>query len=131
VGEPALLPLLYEEDVVVSERQKSGFAHANAGEMHVYISLGIDKKLRIEGLAREVVRRVQHMRKEQGLRFEDEVAVEYSAHRDIEEAITSYRSHISHETHARSVDRNPSIEGARKWTVDKMPLELLVKRAER
>ena len=122
---------LYEEDVVVSERQKRGFAHANSGEMHVYISLGVDKKLRVEGLAREVVRRVQHMRKEQGLRFEDEVVVEYSAHRDIEEAITSYKSHISHETHARSVDRNHSMECAKKWTVDKMPLELLVKRAER
>jgi isoleucyl-tRNA synthetase len=122
---------LYEEDVVVSERQRRGYAHASTGEVHVYISLGVDKKLRIEGLAREVIRRVQHMRKEQGLQFEDEVDVEYSAHPEIETAIMSYESHISQETHARSLARNPSIEGARKWAVDKMPLELSVKRAAR
>ena len=122
---------LYEEDVIVSERQKSGYAHASVGAVHVYISLDVDPKLRIEGLAREAIRRVQHMRKEQGLQFEDEVEVEYRAHPDIETAIVSYKSHISHETHARSVKRNPSLEGARKWTVDKMPLELSVKRVGR
>mgnify|MGYP001091557090 CR=1 FL=1 len=58
----------------------------------------------------------------------NEVEVEYRAHPDIETAIASYKSHISQETHARSVKRNPSLEGARKWTVDKMPLELSVKR---
>lgn len=119
---------LYEEDVVVSERQKSGYAHASIGEMHVYISLGVDKRLRLEGLAREVIRRVQHMRKEQGLEFEDEVDVEYTAHPDIEAAIVSHSIHISHETHARSLVRKSSPEGAKTWTVDKMPLDLLVKR---
>ncbi len=120
---------LCEEDVVVSERQKSGYAHASAGDIHVYISLGVDKRLKIEGLAREVIRRIQHMRKEQGLRFEDEVEVGYSAHPDIEAAIASYRPHICNETHARSVEKSSSTDGAKSWTVDKMPLELTVRKA--
>lgn len=122
---------LHEEDVVVSERQRRGYAHASVGEMHVYIKLSVDKKLRIEGLAREVIRRVQHMRKEQGLQFEDEVDVEYDGHPDIEAAISSYRTHISHETHARSFAKSPSPEGAKRWTVDKMSLELSVKKVAR
>ena len=119
---------LYEEDVTVSERQKSGYAHANVGDIHVYISLEVGENLRIEGLAREVIRRVQHMRKEQGLQFEDPVAIEYSAHPDIETAIESYKSHISHETHALSISRNEHLEGAHKWVVNKKPLELVVRR---
>ncbi|MGD9962292.1 MAG: isoleucine--tRNA ligase [Thermoplasmata archaeon] len=122
---------LYEEDVVVSERQKGGYAHASAGDVHVYMSLAVDKKLRIEGLAREVIRRIQHMRKEQGLQFEDEIEVGYDAHPDIEAAIASYRPHIANETHARSVEKAPSEEGAKSWTVDKMPLELTVRKAGR
>jgi len=120
---------LSEEDVVVSEKQKRGFAHAASGDVHVYISLEVDKRLRIEGLAREVIRRIQHMRKQQGLQFEDQVDVMYSAHPDIELAISSYRPHICNETHARKVERAVSSESATRWTVDKMPLELTVKRA--
>ncbi len=117
------------EDVVVSERQKRGFAHASSGDVHVYMSLEVDKKLRLEGLAREVIRRIQHMRKQQGLQFEDLVEVEYVAHPDIEAAIASYRPHICNETHARRVEKAGSSEGATRWTVDKMPLDLTVKRA--
>jgi len=119
---------LYEEDVLVSERQKSGYAHASIGDVHVYVSLAVDKKLRIEGLARDVIRRIQHMRKEQGLRFEDEVDVGYSAHPEIENAIDSYSTHICHETHARALVKGPHTDGSRKWVVDKMPLELSVRR---
>jgi isoleucyl-tRNA synthetase len=119
---------LFEEDVIVLERQKSGYAHASQGEIHVYISLAVDKKLRIEGLSREVIRRVQHMRKEQGLQFEDEVDVTYRAHPDIEAAIASHRPHISNETHARKFEKGDVPEGSRRWTVNKMPLELCVKK---
>ncbi len=120
---------LYEDDVLVSERQRRGYAHANIGDVHVYISLAVDKKLRIEGLVRDVIRRIQHMRKEQGLRFEDEVEVGYSAHPEIENAISSHSDHICHETHARALARVPQSEVSRKWVVNKMPLELTVRRA--
>ncbi|MEW5748077.1 MAG: isoleucine--tRNA ligase [Candidatus Thermoplasmatota archaeon] len=120
---------LTEEDVLVSERQKGGYAHASAGDIHAYMSLAVDRRLRLEGLSREVIRRVQHMRKEQGLEFEDEVVVEYSAHPDIEAAISSHMEHIRHETHARALTRSEPAEGAVKWTVDRMPLELVVRKA--
>ncbi len=122
---------LCEDDVIVSERQRGGYAHSSSGDIHVYISLAVDRKLRLEGLAREFIRRVQHMRKEQGLEFEDEVDVEYSAHPDIEAAVSSHMMHICHETHARAVVRSQSPDGARKWTVDRMPLELAVRKAGR
>lgn len=122
---------LCEEDVIISERQKSGYAHASVGEVHVYMALSVDRRLRLEGLAREVIRRVQHMRKEQGLQFEDEVDVEYSADPDIEAAISSHLDHIRQETHARALVKAQPPNGARKWTVDRMSLEISVRKAER
>jgi isoleucyl-tRNA synthetase len=119
---------LREEDVIISERQKSGYAHASLDEIHVYISLTVDKRLKIEGLAREVIRRVQHMRKEMGLQFEDAIDVEFRGHNDIETAIASHQAHISHEIHARSVVKNENLEGGTKWTVNKMLLELAVRK---
>jgi isoleucyl-tRNA synthetase len=119
---------LAEEDVIVSETDKPGYSHASVDDIHIYIELEITQNLKLEGLAREVIRRIQHMRKEQGLRFEDPVDVVYSGHRDLETAISSHRSHIMIETHANSVTKGES-DDARQWTVNKMPLALSVRKA--
>ncbi len=119
---------LAEEDVIVSETDKPGYSHASVDEIHVYVELEITQNLKLEGLAREVIRRIQHMRKEQGLRFEDPVDVVFSGHRDIETAISSHRSHIMLETHAVSVTKGESDDG-KQWTINKMPLALSVRKA--
>ena len=118
-----------EEDVVVYEKDKPGFSHATIGELHAYISLEVTQNLKLEGLAREVIRRIQHMRKEQGLQFEDPVDVKYSGHPDIEMAISSHKDRMMHETHARLLEHSSPSEDAKKWIVNKMPLQLTVKRS--
>jgi len=120
---------LTEEDVVISEKEKPGFSHASVGDLHVYIALEVTQNLKLEGLSREVIRRVQHMRKEQKLEFEDPVIVEFRGHHDLETAISAHREHIVHETHARALTKVPELEGGQKWMINKMPLELLVKKA--
>lgn len=120
---------LTEEDVIISEKEKPGFSHANIGDTHVYVALEITQNLKLEGLAREVIRRIQHMRKEQNLRFEDPVEVLYSGHRDVETAIHSHMQHIMHETHSTSLSKSSTVEGAQKWVINKMPLELVVRKA--
>lgn len=117
---------LTEEDVIVSEKDKEGYAHSNVGDIHVYIGLEVTQNLKIEGLAREVIRRVQQMRKDENLEFETPVTVEYSAHPDIELAISSHMAHVIHETHAKALIRKDTIEGGRKWSVNRMPLVLKV-----
>jgi isoleucyl-tRNA synthetase len=119
---------LSEEDVVITEKEKPGFSHASVGDMHVYVALEITQNLKLEGLAREVIRRVQHMRKEQKLDFEEPVLVEFSGHPDIELAISSHKTHIMRETHARDLTKKSPIEGGVKWTINKLPLELSVRK---
>jgi len=119
---------LAEEDVIVSETDKPGYSHASVDEIHVYVELEITQNLKLEGLAREVIRRIQHMRKEQGLRFEDPVEVVFSGHRDIEIAISSHKSHIMLETHAKSITKGDPVDG-KQWTVNKMSLALSVRKA--
>ena len=120
---------LTEEDVTITEKEKPGYSHANVGEIHVYVALEVTQNLKLEGLAREVIRRVQHMRKDQKLEFEELVLVEYHGHPDLELAISSHKTHILHETHARDMVRKSPIEGGVKWTINKLPLELSVKKA--
>jgi isoleucyl-tRNA synthetase len=119
---------LTEGDVIVTERSPEGFSHANVGDIHVYIKLDVSQKLRLEGLSREVIRRIQHMRKSQGLRFEDPVSVEYSGHHDIESAVSAHREHIMHETHADTMEKTPPSEGSQHWSINGTPLDLKVTR---
>jgi len=118
---------LAEEDVVITEKEKPGFSHADVGNVHVYIALEVTANLQLEGLAREVIRRVQHMRKEQKLDFDTPVVVVYSGHQDIERAIIAHLAHILHETHAKVFEKSAQIENGTKWSINKMPLELEVK----
>ena len=97
--------------------------------MHVYISTPIRPKLRLEGLSREVTRRIQHMRKELGLEFGEQIVVEYSAHDDIERAISSYQDTIEKDTNAKSFFRMSVVDGGKKWIINKMPFEASVKKA--
>jgi len=120
---------LAEEDVLVIERQKSGFSHASVGDVHVYVSLEMDKKLKMEGLAREVIRRIQHMRKEMGLSYDDSVAVEYSGDPEIEAAVSAHKIHIQHETHAENLTRNPNLVEPRRWTVNKKQFDIAIRRS--
>ncbi len=120
---------IFEEDVIVTEREREGFSHAEVGGVHVFVETAVPKKLMLEGLSREVVRRVQHMRKEMGLEFGERVHIEYSAHPDIEAAISAYDVHIKEETNAVTLARLEGSEAGTRWTVNKMPLVLSVKRA--
>ncbi|OGS42157.1 MAG: isoleucine--tRNA ligase [Euryarchaeota archaeon RBG_16_62_10] len=120
--------VLSEEDVIVSEKEKPGYSHASVGDIHVYVALEVTQNLKLEGLSREVIRRIQQMRKELGLEFEEPVEVDYRGHPDIELAMSSHKSHIMHETHARALTRKEPLEGARTWAINKLQVELLVRR---
>ena len=120
---------IFEDDVVVTEREKPGYAHAGFGTVHVYVSTSVRPKLKLEGLAREVTRRIQHMRKELALEYGEPIIVEYSAHPDIAHAISSYEEMVVRETNARSLARKDHLDGGRKWTINKMPFEATVKKA--
>jgi len=121
--------VLSEEDVIVTEKERPGYSHASIGDMHVYVALEVTQNLKLEGLSREIIRRIQHMRKQLKLEFEDPVDIEYSGHSDLETAISAHKSHIMHETHANSMMKKESPEDAQKWLVNKMPLELAVRRS--
>ena len=119
---------LTEEDVIISEKEKIGYSHSQVGDVHAYVALEVTRNLQLEGLARELIRRIQQMRKEQRLEFEDAVDVEYAGHSDLETALSSHAEHIKHETHARNLTKRERLEGAQKWVINKMPIELAVRK---
>jgi len=85
-------------EVLASTEPVSGLAVA----ADKYTTVGIDStltpELRLEGLAREVVRRIQDMRKKAGFNIEDRITTWYQAEGELAEVFQHWGDYIASET---------------------------------
>ncbi|MBE0519047.1 MAG: isoleucine--tRNA ligase [Thermoplasmata archaeon] len=84
-----------------------------------YVDLEETPALEAEGFARETIRRIQQMRKDMGLNVEEFIRVEIECSRKIENAIESWKDHISRETRAKRLEvaNSPRGEYIVEWNV--------------
>lgn len=71
-GATALIEL---EDVEIYSEDIPGWSVANAGTLTVALDLTITEELRLEGMAREIIRSIQQMRKDSGFEITDRIIV--------------------------------------------------------
>ncbi len=96
------------EDVEIRRTEREGIAVANEGDITVALDLQLDDGLVREGLAREIVNRLQGMRKDAGLQVDDRIVVCYEAPAAISTAIEQYGTYISDEVLATSLRSEPT-----------------------
>jgi isoleucyl-tRNA synthetase len=91
-------------DVVVEREVKGDWLVQSAGHSVVALDPALDEELRREGLAREVVNRVQRLRKEAGYDYATRIAVSISGAPEILAAAGAHGNFIAGETLARRLD---------------------------
>ncbi|MXZ37037.1 MAG: hypothetical protein F4Z19_02040 [Holophagales bacterium] len=89
---------LQPEEVEVRLEERPGVAVHGDSELLVALDVELDDELIAEGLAREVVHRVQNRRRAADLDYADRIAVRYRAAEDVEAAIDTHRDWIRGET---------------------------------
>ncbi|MFN2543113.1 MAG: isoleucine--tRNA ligase [Actinomycetota bacterium] len=94
------------EDVNLTQETLEGWGVAAEGGVTVALDLDLTPDLRLEGLAREVVRLVQDARKAAGLDVTDRIALGLEAEGDLAEAIGRHRDTIAAETLAVEVTKS-------------------------
>jgi isoleucyl-tRNA synthetase len=85
-------------DIQVQTAPRAGFAKAEEGGYCVAICTEISAELRQEGLAREIVRRIQTMRKDADFRIEDTITTYYQATASVAAVLESWAEYIRQET---------------------------------
>jgi len=70
------------EQVQVIEEQVTGWQVSTSGHYSVALDLAVDESLRLEGLARELVRALNELRKRRDLRLDDRIALRLALTRD-------------------------------------------------
>jgi len=106
-------------DVQIESEPREGFAVQSEGALTVGLDLAIDDELRDEGFAREMINKIQFMRKDAGFEVVDRITVHYEATPLLTGAIERYASRIAGETLADAITagREPG-EVSRDWDVN-------------
>ena len=86
------------EDVLIQRSQREGLLVESSGSVTIALDTQLNESLIKEGLAREFVNKVQHMRKEQDLAVMDRIVIRYKSSDIVGKAIDVYRDFVCTET---------------------------------
>lgn len=86
------------EDVEIQSKDLPGWQVAMQGGITVALDVQITRELELEGLARELVNKIQQLRKDTGLEVSDRIEIVLNAGADIVETINTFNGYICGET---------------------------------
>ncbi|TXC85336.1 isoleucine--tRNA ligase [Luteibaculum oceani] len=92
------------EDVEISTKDIPGWRVASEGGITVALDLEISEELKREGIARELVNRIQNFRKEKGLEVTDRIMVKIQEHGDLAAAVNANKDYICSEVLADELE---------------------------
>ncbi|NJB84576.1 isoleucyl-tRNA synthetase [Lewinella marina] len=87
-----------------------GWKVASDGELTIALDVNVTPELAREGLARELVSRIQNLRKDTGLEVTDRIDIRLSAPEAVREAVAAHRNYLMEETLADSLDFTESVD---------------------
>jgi isoleucyl-tRNA synthetase len=115
------------EDVLVETVDREGLSCGEWKGVRVYVTTEIREDLLLEGLARELVRRIQVMRKEMDLSYDQRVRVALMGDGELNKAVSSFGDYIRRETLADSLEVGELEWEPKEWDVDGRKLLLWIK----
>ena len=94
---------LSKDNLLVTMQGKDGFAFSGTGEIGVVIETEITPELREEGYLREILSKVQNMRKDSGFEVMDNINLYVGGNETLEAVVKKYEDVIKHDTLARDI----------------------------
>ena len=94
---------LNQDNLLVTMQGKDGFAFSGEGELGVVLETTITEELKEEGYVREILSKVQNMRKEKGFEVLDHINLYVAGNEDLEKVIKKNEEIIKHDTLALKV----------------------------
>jgi isoleucyl-tRNA synthetase len=95
--------LVFSDEISINETNVSLSAFCEEGELGVAVDTNISPELAKEGLTREIVHRLQTMRKTAGFEIADYIVTYYQSDEYMQEVMQGYGDYIKHETLSREI----------------------------
>ena len=106
------------EDVEILSEDIPGWLVASEGKITVALDITITEELKQEGIARELINRIQNLRKEQGLEVTDKIELSVQKHSEISAAIVNNNEYICSETLAVKLNYTDILENSARMEID-------------
>ena len=113
-GEAQLAP----EDLLIDTAQKEGFAATQDGEITVALDTALTPELIEEGFVREIVSKVQTMRKEAGFEVMDRIRLTHEGSEVLEKVFADRKEEIASEVLAREVSAAAPAGYVKEWNIN-------------
>ncbi len=117
---------LTPDEVLVQTEAREGLAVLSEGGVTVALDTSLTPELLAEGLAREVVRRIQTLRKEADFDLDDQIVTAYQTDDELGAIVAEWADYIRSETLSQELVAGPPPEGAhsQSYEIDGHPLTL-------
>lgn len=106
------------EDVEILSAEIKGYKVASEGKITVALDIELSDSLISEGIARELVSKLQNLRKESNLEVTDKIKVKIESHPYIKNSIISYKTYICTEILATEMEFEEQITGGAEIEID-------------
>ncbi len=119
-------------DVEIFTQDIPGWIVVNEGNLTVALDIVLNEELIIEGLAREVINRIQNYRKDSQLDVVDKIRVQITKHPQMEQVLVLFGQHIASETLAEQIILVEQIDAEDKISaelVKDLTVEMLIEKA--
>ena len=125
-GQQAVVELA---DVEVISEDIPGWLVANEGRLTVALDITVTEELRLEGLARELVNRIQNIRKSSGFDITDKITIAVLSSEDMDPAIRTYSSYIAGQVLAESIEIADVVSDGTELDFEEFKLTVKVEKA--
>ncbi|EQC46743.1 isoleucine--tRNA ligase [Bacteriovorax sp. BSW11_IV] len=120
---------LVAEDIDIFREAKAGTEALSNRFISIDIDCELKQELIDEGLAREVVNRIQRTRKDSGFNVDDRIVITLAASSELRSAVEKHESYITKETLANQIKYETTLADGIEFDVDDYKLTLKVSKA--
>ncbi len=114
------------EDVEIFSEDIPGWTVANEGSLTVALDITITDELRSEGVARELVKRIQGLRKESGFEITDRIRVQLTHTPETDQAVAAFGTYITKQVQADELTLVDALASATELDLDGIKVNIAI-----
>ncbi|WP_409016674.1 isoleucine--tRNA ligase [Anaerostipes caccae] len=121
---------LSEEDLLIEMVKQEGFVTEADSDFTVVLDTNLTEELLEEGFIREIISKVQSMRKEAGFEVMDQITISYEANEKVNELISKNESTVMNDVLATGIVAGETAGFTKEWNINGEKVTLGVKKNE-
>jgi isoleucyl-tRNA synthetase len=118
--------ILTSDDVEISSQDIPGWLVANANGITVALDITLTDELKNEGIARELVNRIQNIRKDSGFEVTDKIKVQLQHNDELEKAVKANENYIKSETLTSALNFTADLDNGTEIEFDNIKTKILI-----